>query len=403
MRNATLGIGFAEIEAGRDLDEALRIGEAFELDAGELSHRAAPAVAADHVIARTAARRRPATSTSTSMPSAVSRQPGHGMRKAHIEVGGVAVFRRDRRRQLVLLVLQHVRKPELVLHQAEIEFGHHGLRHPVVETIGAGNEAERDDLLGHAEIVEHLQGRRMQRGGALILDGRGLLLEHGDGNAAAVERQRADHADRPCPDDDDARARLRCRHAGIASPVYFIQAAAMSSFTAIQLALSAAMILAISCRRAAGRLDADLEQPIGKLRRFSRRRRPPCEIWSTISCGVPAGAENAVVGRDERASGRVSEMVGTSGRCARALLAADAERLHLVRCRCSGFNSTGLAEIIWTLPASISVNAGPRRDTARGSCRGPRSSGTTARRHAWCCRRRPRRRCRRRASSSPRR
>ena len=56
------------------------------------------------------------------------------------------------------------------------------LRHPVVETVGVGNKAQRNDLFGHAEIVEHLQGRRVQRRGALILDRRlALLLEHGDG------------------------------------------------------------------------------------------------------------------------------------------------------------------------------------------------------------------------------
>ena len=32
------------------------------------------------------------------------------------------------------------------------------------------------------------------------------------GHAALVQRQRADHANRACAYDDDARARLRCRH-----------------------------------------------------------------------------------------------------------------------------------------------------------------------------------------------
>ena len=53
----------------------------------------------------------------------------------------------------------------------------------------------------------------MQRGRALVLDRRRLLLEHGDRHAAPVERQRAHHPDRPRADDDNARVCLRRRHA----------------------------------------------------------------------------------------------------------------------------------------------------------------------------------------------
>jgi hypothetical protein len=45
----------------------------------------------------------------------------------------------------------------------------------------------------------------MDRGGALIGDRRRLLLEHGDRYAAPVEREGADHADRPGTDDDRTR------------------------------------------------------------------------------------------------------------------------------------------------------------------------------------------------------
>src|SRR5262249_40645228 len=110
---------------------------------------------------------------------------------------------------------------------------------PIVKPIGAGNQSERDDVLGDAEVVEHLQSRGMQRGCALIFNRRGLLFEHRDRNAALVERQRAHHSNRPCSDNDDAPP---CCHAGFAA--YFL-AAAMSLLTAVQPALSSAITLAI--------------------------------------------------------------------------------------------------------------------------------------------------------------
>jgi hypothetical protein len=44
----------------------------------------------------------------------------------------------------------------------------------------------------------------MDRRGALIFHRRWLNLEHGDGNAAPIERQRAHHTDRTRADHHDA-------------------------------------------------------------------------------------------------------------------------------------------------------------------------------------------------------
>jgi len=73
-----------------------------------------------------------------------------------------------------------------------------------VEPIGVGLQAERQDFLEHAKLIEHLEARRMNGRGALVLDRSGLGFEHRDGNAAPVQRQRAHHADRTRADNDDA-------------------------------------------------------------------------------------------------------------------------------------------------------------------------------------------------------
>ena len=57
------------------------------------------------------------------------------MREAHVEVGGIGVFRRDRSCELVLLVLQDVGKPEFILHLTEVELGDHRMRNAVVEAV----------------------------------------------------------------------------------------------------------------------------------------------------------------------------------------------------------------------------------------------------------------------------
>ena len=181
---------------------------------GELAHHAAAAVAADHVVGAHARRpvRRRNLQLRRDRPSRV--RPVTLCEKRTSKSPAVGVFRRDRGGHLVLLVLQGERKSELVSHQVEIELGDHRVGHPVVKAVGRRNHPERDDFLRDAEIVEHLQRGRMNRRRPLVHGRRRLLLEHGDGNAAAIQRQRAHHADGACSDDDDARICLRCCHAG---------------------------------------------------------------------------------------------------------------------------------------------------------------------------------------------
>src|SRR5262245_8226126 len=50
ITKAQVRIDRLELEGGRYLDKLFRIGESLELDVSELAHRAAAAVAADHVI-----------------------------------------------------------------------------------------------------------------------------------------------------------------------------------------------------------------------------------------------------------------------------------------------------------------------------------------------------------------
>ena len=176
------------------------------------------------------------------------------------------------------------------------------LRDAVVEAIGVGDQPERDDLLGHAEVVEHLQRGRMQRGRALVLDRRRLLLEHGDGNAAPVERQRAHHADRPCSDDDDARVCLRSCHAGL------VRVLPISSPRRCRHARRASFPYRrrwswpsppACCRTARRPTLRSLSRELRSLARAatSASRKRIDDLLRRV-----LGRENAVVGRDRRAS-----------------------------------------------------------------------------------------------------
>src|SRR5262249_13484739 len=136
----------------------------------------------------------------------------HTMGESNIEACDIGKLCRDHRGQLVLLILQNERKSELVAHAIKIEFGDHRARNPVVKSIGLRYEAERDDPFGYAEIMQDVQGWRMDRCSALILDRRRLCLEPGDWNSALAERQRAAHADGPRPDDDDPLVGLASCH-----------------------------------------------------------------------------------------------------------------------------------------------------------------------------------------------
>jgi len=136
------------------------------------------------------------------------------MSEPDVEIGRIGVFGGDRGGQLVLLILQDERKLEFIAHAVKVEFSHDRMAHPIVKAVRRGHEAERNDRLGDADRVEQFQRRRMERSGALILDRRRFLLEHGDGNAALVERERAYHADRPGADHDDPRVWFLSRHRG---------------------------------------------------------------------------------------------------------------------------------------------------------------------------------------------
>ncbi len=201
----------------------LRIGEPLEADVSALADGASSAVAADHIVGAHPGRSVGRIDLDFDIVGAL-RQAGDAVRKAHVEIAGVGVLRRDRGGHLVLLVLQREGIAELVPHQVEIEFGNHVVGDAIMEAIGVRDQSERDDLFCHAELVEHLQRRGMDRRRALLDRRLRLLLEYGDGYAAPVERERAHHPDRPCPNDDDARACFRCCHAGVVFPDYFTAA-----------------------------------------------------------------------------------------------------------------------------------------------------------------------------------
>src|SRR5262249_28406493 len=200
--------------------------------------------------------------------------------------------------------LQHEGKAELLAHAGEIELGHDRVAHAVVETIGRRYVPARDDLLGHAEVVEQLERGRVDRSGALIAHGRRLLLAYRDRDAAPMQRERAHHADRAGPDHEHARG---AGHRG------YCTWSPRSRTTSRQRAVSAAMMAANS----SGVLIAGSTPIFCSRSRNSgvfsaaATSRP---IASTISRGVFAGARSPwIVITGGLLS--VSRMVGRSGNC----------------------------------------------------------------------------------------
>ena len=103
--------------------------------------------------------------------------------------------------QLVLLPLHHVRVRHFALEQADIEHRDQFAGLAVAEMkqrrLHAAGRRIGKHLRFQAEIDQHLDGRRMDRCGALILGGVGQLLDQRDRDALLDQSQGHDGADRP--------------------------------------------------------------------------------------------------------------------------------------------------------------------------------------------------------------
>ena len=123
--------------------------------------------------------------------------------EADVEIRPAAVEREDLAHQLVLLVLQDIGKRELVGEIAEVELRHRLAREPVVKPVDRRLEPFRNDFRRKPERIEHLDGRRVVGGGALVDEGLGQRLQRHERHALAMERQRQHHGDRPAAGDND--------------------------------------------------------------------------------------------------------------------------------------------------------------------------------------------------------
>ena len=105
--------------------------------------------------------------------------------------------------ELVLLGLHPVGVAGVVLQDAEVPLGDDAARGVAVLPDGA-DYALGDQRLDHAELVQHVEGRRVEGRGAEVERQAVAGLDQGHRDAGARERQRGDAADRTRPRDQNA-------------------------------------------------------------------------------------------------------------------------------------------------------------------------------------------------------
>ena len=196
------GVDALEIEFGGDLDEPLVVGEALELDAHGAADIAPPAVGA-HQIA--GLKRLRAVGGVDRDPQVVipMLDAGEGVGIEGVEAGFPGKRLGDVPGQLVLFVLEDEGKAKLVLQQCQIERGHPFATGPVVVLERRCLQAPGDDVPGDAQVVQHFQGRRMDRRRPRIDHRFGVFLHHADADPALEQSQGAGHPHRPGADHDD--------------------------------------------------------------------------------------------------------------------------------------------------------------------------------------------------------
>ena len=136
------------------------------------------------------------------------RQPDELRRETYLAEPARPDMRQSGVDQLVLLPLHHVGIRHLALEHADIEHRDQFAGGAVAEMKQRRLHAARGRVGKHlrlqAEIDQHLDRRRMDRRGALILGGVGQLLDQRDRDALLDQRQGHDGADRPAPGNDHA-------------------------------------------------------------------------------------------------------------------------------------------------------------------------------------------------------
>src|SRR5258708_7308683 len=175
-----------EVEQGREHQEALGPGVAFEFDIGAFAHRAAPAVAADHVVEDLPLR----TLRRDAGASRVVGEAGHARSEPKLAVRHRGKPSQADLRQLVLLGLDDERVRSFVAQHLVIE-----LR----------DEADRLQLFEKPQFGEHLERGGVRGRGARAVVDFALRLEEHDLHAFSRTGDRRDDAHRSRADDADPR------------------------------------------------------------------------------------------------------------------------------------------------------------------------------------------------------
>jgi hypothetical protein len=189
----------AEIGRGDDEDDRLRVGRAVEGDVERAPHDRARAVAADDpargdALARLGLELRPV---------GVLGRADDARREADLRAGLAAQRLEREAREVELLALQAEGVARVAGEDGEVE--ERLLPRLVHADLPARRAlAQLEHARGEAEIVEHLQRRRMEGGGAQVGGQRLALLHDQHGYARARQQQREHEADRPRAHDRDA-------------------------------------------------------------------------------------------------------------------------------------------------------------------------------------------------------
>ena len=154
-----------EVLADADDEKALRPGESFEGDIHQMPHRAARAIRADEI--RAAHGLDPARRLEPRGDAVgVLRRIDEAMRELHRAAQRLeTAFQKWR--QLELLAMKAERVGRLALQEREIPFDDHAFL-TAADLPARHANADGEEILGDADRVQHLQGRRVDRAGAQI-------------------------------------------------------------------------------------------------------------------------------------------------------------------------------------------------------------------------------------------
>ena len=214
QRNPALGmrtiIAQTETEQGAQVDrsrhdvETFWPGEPVEGRADGLAHDAAPAIAADEI---TAAECLDASVLELRVAFGAIGVLSHGENVHGPMQDKVRIGARGVQRDidgLVLFELDHIGVVRNAGQPPKIEFRDDFMRDAVAPLKVRRLEALFENGAGETQLVEQIERRGLQGGGAMILGRFRRLVEHGHGNAVAREVEAGEHADRPAARDQNS-------------------------------------------------------------------------------------------------------------------------------------------------------------------------------------------------------